>query len=276
MQQFHEKLDIRCCLVDHTAYSAGTSCGGYKQAEAGVIYHDREETGPLHGIEVWGESAAQNLLQAKWIDLSSPTGRGKAQSLECNPCALVELRVPGTSGYSDREPCDLVPVQKRRREAANARERRRMLGLNLAFDRLRSVIPTLESDKKLSKSETLQMAQIYISALCDLLKGRGAADSDAQKERSQSPGGWNSDYLPGSCEIKDRPPSSHDSEDRSPSSHDSGHRTMKRGQPRDSPSCVLQGSRDCSDRSDSDCDEAFLQTEITGYIDLWERQNGTK
>uniref|UniRef100_A0A672G6F4 Atonal bHLH transcription factor 1c n=1 Tax=Salarias fasciatus TaxID=181472 RepID=A0A672G6F4_SALFA len=48
--------------------------------------------------------------------------------------------------------------------------RRRMLGLNVAFDRLRSVIPNLESDKKLSKSETLQMAQIYISTLSELLQ----------------------------------------------------------------------------------------------------------
>uniref|UniRef100_A0A087YQJ1 Atonal bHLH transcription factor 1c n=1 Tax=Poecilia formosa TaxID=48698 RepID=A0A087YQJ1_POEFO len=61
-------------------------------------------------------------------------------------------------------------AQRRRRLAANARERRRMLGLNVAFDRLRSVIPNLESEKKLSKSETLQMAQIYISTLTELLQ----------------------------------------------------------------------------------------------------------
>ncbi|CAF90266.1 unnamed protein product, partial [Tetraodon nigroviridis] len=61
--------------------------------------------------------------------------------------------------------------------AANARERKRMLGLNIAFDRLRSVIPNLESDKKLSKSETLQMAQIYIATLSELLQegARGGA-----------------------------------------------------------------------------------------------------
>ncbi|XP_028332665.1 protein atonal homolog 1-like [Gouania willdenowi] len=57
--------------------------------------------------------------------------------------------------------------ERRRRLAANARERRRMLGLNVAFDRLRSVIPN--RDRKLSKSETLQMAQIYISTLSELL-----------------------------------------------------------------------------------------------------------
>ncbi|XP_055687227.1 basic helix-loop-helix transcription factor amos [Lutzomyia longipalpis] len=62
-----------------------------------------------------------------------------------------------------------VDVFKRRRLAANARERRRMNNLNDAFDRLREVIPSLGSDRKLSKFETLQLAQAYISVLVELL-----------------------------------------------------------------------------------------------------------
>uniref|UniRef100_A0A8C3A1F8 BHLH domain-containing protein n=1 Tax=Cyclopterus lumpus TaxID=8103 RepID=A0A8C3A1F8_CYCLU len=58
---------------------------------------------------------------------------------------------------------------KPRRVAANARERRRMHGLNKAFDELRSVIPSLENERKLSKYDTLQMAQIYINELSELL-----------------------------------------------------------------------------------------------------------
>jgi len=61
-------------------------------------------------------------------------------------------------------------VTKRRRLAANARERRRMQNLNKAFDRLRTVLPTLGNDRQLSKYETLQMAQTYITALYDLLQ----------------------------------------------------------------------------------------------------------
>ncbi len=60
-------------------------------------------------------------------------------------------------------------VQKKRRTAANARERRRMHSLNLAFDNLRAVVPGLTNGAKLSKYETLQMAQSYIQALADLL-----------------------------------------------------------------------------------------------------------
>ena len=61
-------------------------------------------------------------------------------------------------------------VMKKRRLAANARERRRMDLLNQGFDRLRGVLPGLGADNQLSKYETLQMAQEYIRELTQLLK----------------------------------------------------------------------------------------------------------
>lgn len=60
-------------------------------------------------------------------------------------------------------------IRVKRRRAANARERKRMNGLNDAFEKLREHIPNLGNDRKLSKYETLQMAQTYIGALRDLL-----------------------------------------------------------------------------------------------------------
>ncbi|XP_035607581.1 transcription factor Atoh1 [Oncorhynchus keta] len=105
------------------------------------------------------------LVQTSWIE-----ERVERRS-ECDTCAIGELRLPGL-GSVEQDKSTIDRAQRRRRMAANARERRRMLGLNVAFDRLRSVIPNLESDKKLSKSETLQMAQIYISTLSDLLQDR--------------------------------------------------------------------------------------------------------
>ncbi|KAM4808795.1 transcription factor ATOH1 [Rhinophrynus dorsalis] len=77
-------------------------------------------------------------------------------------------------------------VQKQRRLAANARERRRMHGLNHAFDQLRNVIPSFNNDKKLSKYETLQMAQIYINALSDLLQAPPES-RDSQQQARDSP-----------------------------------------------------------------------------------------
>ncbi|CAL1613481.1 unnamed protein product [Knipowitschia caucasica] len=74
--------------------------------------------------------------------------------------------------------------QKHRRVAANARERRRMHGLNKAFDELRSVIPSLENEKKLSKYDTLQMAQIYITELSELLDGVVRQDCGSTAEKA--------------------------------------------------------------------------------------------
>ncbi|XP_017115456.2 protein lin-32 [Drosophila elegans] len=85
----------------------------------------------------------------------------------------------GRKSYSGSELTNLSPtVKKRRRQAANARERKRMNGLNEAFDRLREVVPAPSIDQKLSKFETLQMAQSYILALCDLLNN-GDVEVDA-------------------------------------------------------------------------------------------------
>lgn len=60
-------------------------------------------------------------------------------------------------------------VMKKRRLAANARERRRMNNLNDAYEKLRDVLPNFGPDKKLSKFETLQMAQTYMSELKEIL-----------------------------------------------------------------------------------------------------------
>ncbi|KAM7360665.1 atonal [Cochliomyia hominivorax] len=75
------------------------------------------------------------------------------------------------TGGKKRRGKQISPVVKRKRRlAANARERRRMQNLNQAFDRLRQYLPCLGNDRQLSKHETLQMAQTYIAALGDLLR----------------------------------------------------------------------------------------------------------
>uniref|UniRef100_A0A0N5BNE0 BHLH domain-containing protein n=1 Tax=Strongyloides papillosus TaxID=174720 RepID=A0A0N5BNE0_STREA len=60
-------------------------------------------------------------------------------------------------------------ILRHRRQAANARERRRMNNLNTAFEKLRTVLPEMDSGRRLSKYETLQMAQHYIYCLIELL-----------------------------------------------------------------------------------------------------------
>ncbi|XP_041922118.1 protein atonal homolog 7 [Alosa sapidissima] len=70
---------------------------------------------------------------------------------------------------SDTKSPEKFESASRRRMAANARERKRMQGLNTAFDCLRKVVPQWGQDKKLSKYETLQMALSYIMALNRIL-----------------------------------------------------------------------------------------------------------
>ncbi|KAL1517459.1 hypothetical protein ABEB36_001222 [Hypothenemus hampei] len=81
----------------------------------------------------------------------------------------IEGKMKKQKKRSLKDRADSPTVIKKRRLAANARERRRMNGLNEAFDRLRNVIPSLDAEHKLSKFETLQMAQSYIAALKELL-----------------------------------------------------------------------------------------------------------
>ncbi|XP_042275698.1 protein atonal homolog 1b [Thunnus maccoyii] len=108
-----------------------------------------------HGSVDPGLSLEQLVPTSKLPDCVSPVG---IMETDCDRAA--EGNKTGHFG-----------PQRYRRVAANARERRRMHGLNKAFDELRSVIPSLENEKKLSKYDTLQMAQIYITELSELLSG---------------------------------------------------------------------------------------------------------
>jgi len=102
------------------------------------------------------------------VDLASSLMDGDAT---CAPGADDAQRDLTAWTDGERRAVQRGPPQKPRRVAANARERRRMHGLNKAFDELRSVIPSLENERKLSKYDTLQLAQIYITELSDLLTG---------------------------------------------------------------------------------------------------------
>lgn len=114
------------------------------------------------------------------LDLPTSEIYNTSDHLQQQPHSAQKKRKLSTSRPgSSTSPLTLSPsVQKRRRQAANARERKRMNGLNEAFDRLREVVPAPSIDQKLSKFETLQMAQSYILALCDLLDNNGE-DVDA-------------------------------------------------------------------------------------------------
>jgi hypothetical protein len=89
--------------------------------------------------------------------------------LNDNQIVVKKIRKKGNKSSLKLSTNSAPVVVKRRRLAANARERKRMHSLNIAFDKLREVVPSLGGDSKLSKYETLQMAQQYIMALNELL-----------------------------------------------------------------------------------------------------------
>lgn len=75
----------------------------------------------------------------------------KSRSKNCNPVVVAKLK-------------------RTRRVKANDRERNRMHSLNDALDTLRTVLPTVPEEAKLTKIETLRMAHNYIWALSQTLK----------------------------------------------------------------------------------------------------------
>lgn len=113
------------------------------------------------------------LLELEEEDLSKDSSFYDKESTKNREGKIPKKSKPKKSKSNSRNSNSSPPspnVLKKRRLAANARERRRMNGLNVAFNKLREVVPNLGDDQKLSKFETLQMAQTYIVALCDLLE----------------------------------------------------------------------------------------------------------
>ncbi|XP_035773836.1 neurogenin-1-like [Anopheles albimanus] len=149
------------------------------------------------GAELSGQSSPQSRPQSTGAvsdrsEISTGTG-SEVVTVDLRPSSVTTQAEDTCSTISSSNPSDsdtqangesvapvkqrrgkragVVPVvvKKKRRLAANARERKRMKGLNEAFDRLRQYLPSLGDDRQFSKHETLQMAQTYISALAELL-----------------------------------------------------------------------------------------------------------
>ena len=75
-----------------------------------------------------------------------------------------------SSSVKHRGRCEQSGQRGRRRMKANDRERSRMHNLNSALDALRSILPALPEDAKLTKIETLRFAHNYIWALTETLR----------------------------------------------------------------------------------------------------------
>ncbi|XP_067291584.1 transcription factor 21 [Pseudorasbora parva] len=78
---------------------------------------------------------------------------------------------PPRAGASNKQQMKMAKDGRQsQRNAANARERARMRVLSKAFSRLKTSLPWVPADTKLSKLDTLRLASSYISHLRQLLQ----------------------------------------------------------------------------------------------------------
>ena len=137
-----------------------------------------------HNSEVIHDDDSSEDWEELIPSLSPCSSTGSFRSSSGSPCksdfyaesSSFHVSKSTTSKWRRKKEYELtlpVHVQKKRRLAANARERKRMTNLNNAFERLREILPTSglgdQDSKPISKMEALQMAQSYIKELSNLL-----------------------------------------------------------------------------------------------------------
>ena len=152
---FHQEEEHR--VQDQPAHQSRPFSDGWIAADASgmpSIPYQLDSPCSLSGSELEDNSHQGELTQmAMNSGLYRPLSKWKLKQLRLNQETVVK-----------------------RRRAANARERKRMNGLNDAFEKLREHVPNVGGEKKLSKMETLQMAQTYIQTLAELM-GTGMSNS---------------------------------------------------------------------------------------------------
>lgn len=119
---------------------------------------------------------ASEELRAPEVTLSSFSVRSpEVEGSDTSDCSdtspLMSLTViAGEATRKLKTRCQKSGQRGRRRMKANDRERHRMHNLNSALDALRSILPALPGDAKLTKIETLRFAHNYIWALTETLR----------------------------------------------------------------------------------------------------------
>uniref|UniRef100_A0A182JM95 Uncharacterized protein n=1 Tax=Anopheles atroparvus TaxID=41427 RepID=A0A182JM95_ANOAO len=201
--------DTSLCRSSYTASSAGTSpsfsgpelthsypCGlGYPDVlfdgtESFVQLEPTEANLALFHPATPGPDTPNQIVEESSKATKRRAGKSHRSSALLHRGRKKESSVASVNG-STTPPSPTV--LKKRRLAANARERKRMNSLNVAFDRLREIVPSLGPDHRLSKFETLQMAQTYIAALGDLLERGADATTYSLFDSLESPPGVTND-----------------------------------------------------------------------------------
>ncbi|XP_057374725.1 pancreas transcription factor 1 subunit alpha-like [Daphnia carinata] len=153
-RQFLIESSASHCLADFAADSStfyDESCGTHS---------------PSDDSELMSGSDAESVYSSSPEHRSSDSGNGGHSS---SGRASNSNGVGSSSSRSWRRKRRCGHQQVHQRQAANLRERRRMQSINDAFEGLRTHIPTLPYEKRLSKVDTLRLAIGYISFLAELV-----------------------------------------------------------------------------------------------------------
>ncbi|KAF3708468.1 Neurogenin-3 [Channa argus] len=118
--------------------------------------------------------AVAHRLSHKLRNIVNEAG-GTSEDYRINVHGKPQTFFRGTEAPSTKRPkhkprCVKSGQRGRRRMKANDRERHRMHNLNSALDALRSILPALPEDAKMTKIETLRFAYNYIWALTQTLR----------------------------------------------------------------------------------------------------------
>lgn len=107
------------------------------------------------------------------------------QAANGTPQAMTSSNAPINQSHGNKsstvsqKPKRKRVINKVQRKAANIRERRRMVTLNEAFERLKQRIPRGSKDKKLSRIDTLRTAISYITSMQKMLIMADSQESTA-------------------------------------------------------------------------------------------------
>ena len=147
----------------------GQMVGGVRQPLGTLASNIEADLRPVD-LSSRGQGAAASKLSKTVKPAQEERGKPTKSRVKSAAAGGGSIKIKSLS-ISSSESVNLPEsVMKKRRLAANARERRRMDLLNQGFDRLRTVLPGLGPETPLSKFETLQMAQEYIAQLTSLLE----------------------------------------------------------------------------------------------------------
>ena len=151
---FQQTWDGNSYAEDNSGYYFDNSSYAHFGQDSNNFYY--ELPSPSSNCSSW--SPSEN------ISFFSDASEAKVDEASKEEKALKKKN--GSSGAIQKPLSEAV--RKKRRLDANARERKRMTGLNEAFARLRTVLGC-NRDRPLSKMEALQMAQQRIAELNEML-----------------------------------------------------------------------------------------------------------